>query len=81
MQIVEKETAVHEKSLQIVTFTLNARLKPLAKKPPNGAINDENKARKKAWICMGYIQITAFSKPNYVENKKGGIDGQLARNF
>jgi hypothetical protein len=37
------------------TFILKARLKPLAKKPPNGAIMDANNPYAKACFCTGNV--------------------------
>jgi len=44
---------------QYITFILKALLKPLAKKPPNGAIIDANRPRAKACHCTG-IMATSF---------------------
>lgn len=38
---------------------LNARLKPLAKKPPNGPMSDAKEERETLWIWKGY-RFTVF---------------------
>ena len=43
-----------------LTLTLKALLKPLAKKPPKGAMREEKQAKAKACHAMGYIQISLF---------------------
>lgn len=35
------------------SLMLNVRLRPDAKKPPNGAINDAKEAMARMWNCMG----------------------------
>lgn len=45
----------------LFTLILKARLKPLAKKPPNGPMRDPKDERKMLWIAKGY-RLTVFCK-------------------
>lgn len=53
----ERSAELHEKMQKIQTLILKALFKPLAKKPPNGAIIDANKPRYIACHCTGEIDI------------------------
>ena len=56
-------------SLKCSTLTLKALLNPLAKNPPNGAINELNRERIMEWNCMGYNQTSSWDKPPYRETE------------
>lgn len=53
---------------QLFTLTLNALLNPLAKNPPNGAINELKSERTMEWNCIGYSQTSSCVKPPYKQN-------------
>jgi len=53
----EKET-YNIYSTEFHTFIFNALLKPLAKKPPKGAIIDANNPKHKACHCTGRMAIS-----------------------
>lgn len=54
------------------TLILNARLKPLAKKPPKGPMRDAKDERKMLWIWKGY-RFTVF----YEREKKASFLSSL----
>lgn len=61
---------IKDVSQQLLTLTLNALLNPLAKKPPNGAINELKSERMMEWNCIGYSQTSSCVKPPYKQNMK-----------
>jgi hypothetical protein len=47
------------------SLMLNARLKPEAKKPPNGATSEANVAITKLWIWKGAYWIVGAARPSW----------------
>ena len=51
-------------SLRSVTLSLKARLKPLAKKPPKGAMSEANMAITAPWKWIGRKETVFQETPN-----------------
>lgn len=58
-----KKKTTKARHLQVTTFILNARLKPEAKKPPNGPIIELNKLNATECHTNGYI-LSDLPMPN-----------------
>lgn len=58
------------------TLIWNARFRPLAKKPPKGAIREEKMAMTVAWMYMGAMLMVGSSWPSW---KRRGACSKVAR--
>ena len=67
-----REQNTHTAWQRALTFKRNARLKPLAKKPPNGAMTDANSAKMSECRRIGRTNTERNSTPNYTTHRRGG---------